>query len=578
MRRSTFLAVAVIAAACHRSVDPSDVVDTSATGSGWCAVRDTLDASCVACHTAGAPSGGLDLQTDPFAAIVGVASAAHPEQTYVVANDPDRSFFLAKMEGTQASDQGDLMPPGARLPDAALHTVRDWIASGATATCDAPTDTAVDTAETDPPIDTGIEPGEEWCLVQDVLAARCASCHRPAQLQAGLDLETDPYAALVNIVSPAHPSRTYVVPYDPDASFLVIKVEDTQAADEGARMPTLTPLGPVYIDAMRAWIAAGAPSTCSAPVDTSDTGLPPTFHPPDWADRVQHGHAADRQDLLVEPTSLLPVHCADCHGADLRGGLTGVGCDSCHQTSAETAPGEGWRTDCTFCHGGTDADTTGAPPADTLGETLITALSFPPHRAHTDESGVIHAPYDCAECHVKPADALSPGHFLWPEDTTHPADPNGVLVAENAVDEPGTITNQWSGARIDASTGSCTVYCHGDGRPGNNGTILETASITTCTACHPDSSSSSTTLSTMSGEHRRHVSEGIECSECHADVTSNGQDLVQPPTHHVDGTVDVHLDPPNGETMNTRGAGAARTCDGSCHDETHEVSEPQTWY
>lgn len=47
----------------------------------------------------------------------------------VVPNKPDESLFVQKLEGTEAC--GMEMPPGAKLPDAQLKQVRDWISNGA---------------------------------------------------------------------------------------------------------------------------------------------------------------------------------------------------------------------------------------------------------------------------------------------------------------------------------------------------------------------------------------------------------------------------------------------------------------
>jgi len=39
---------------------------------------------------------------------------------------------------------------------------------------------------------------------------------------------------------------------------------------------------------------------------------------------------------------------AACHGADLKGGRDGAGCETCHSA---LVPDPQWRTNCTWCHG-----------------------------------------------------------------------------------------------------------------------------------------------------------------------------------------------------------------------------------
>ncbi len=90
-----------------------------------------------------------------------------------------------------------------------------------------------------------------------MLEARCDGCHSGADADAGLDLSAgSAWASLVGAASTEAPGRTRVVPGDPDASYLVAKLEGT-AGDQmplgGAALPAAT------IATVRAWISAGAP-------------------------------------------------------------------------------------------------------------------------------------------------------------------------------------------------------------------------------------------------------------------------------------------------------------------------------
>lgn len=103
-----------------------------------------------------------------------------------------------------------------------------------------------------------------------VLGPRCTApeCHDSVDHKAELDLETDPYAALVNVAAegdlsanpPSTPvDRIRVIPGDPDNSFLVIKLEGNQESNEGVRMPNRgVHLRKYEIDAIREWILEGA--------------------------------------------------------------------------------------------------------------------------------------------------------------------------------------------------------------------------------------------------------------------------------------------------------------------------------
>ena len=247
-----------------------------------------------------------------------------------------------------------------------------------------------------------------------------------------------------------------------------------------------------------------------------------SFHPAGWDAADQHGPAAKLQEQ----------DCTACHGADLTGGTSGTSCDSCHLS--------GWRTDCTYCHGGTD-NTTGAPPRDIDG--LDTGLSFTEHSVHVQEGN--HAAWDCAQCHTTPTDVLSVGH-LFVGDTT----PGEAEVA---------FTDGLSADAVYEGAGTCTnSYCHGDGvTPG----AVTTGATTDCGSCHGTASSPGT-LSTV---HAAHFDEGASCEECHA-ATVSASDTISDPAQHVDGEIDVQ--PVSGMVY------SGGTCSGSCHGVDHDGS---TW-
>ena len=89
----------------------------------------------------------------------------------------------------------------------------------------------------------------------------CTGCHAGAAAPLGLRLdEGASYALLVNAPSVEVPSLMRVQPGDPDASYLIQKLEGTAAV--GSRMPlNAPPLPQSTIDVIRQWITDGAPNT-----------------------------------------------------------------------------------------------------------------------------------------------------------------------------------------------------------------------------------------------------------------------------------------------------------------------------
>jgi len=232
-------------------------------------------------------------------------------------------------------------------------------------------------------------------------------------------------------------------------------------------------------------------------------------HPANYGDNTIHG-----------PDALMQVedcHSAGCHEADLKGNLasggTAVSCDGCHTA--------GWRTNCTFCHGGTD-NQTGAPPRDIDQNATTASLTFPAHTAHVTKNAM-HGAFDCTQCHAKPSDALTPNH--WFDATPGHAE----VTFATSLSLNGTYN---------AATGTCSaMYCHGNGT-GNNGTIAKNvAGPLTCAGyCHK---------TPATGKHGTHRGEGFGCYTCHGGtVNNNGGTTVDnytiaDATLHVNGKKDI---------------------------------------
>ena len=363
-----------------------------------------------------------------------------------------------------------------------------------------------------------------FCDVQAIFQVSCVvGCHSGIVPGGNLDLDTDPYAAVVN--ARAANGEYLVEPGYPERSMLYTKMIGPVA--QGDVMPPSGILDPVFTNVIYDWIEGGAVNDCvpGEPPPLPDTGEEPVNpHPPGWADAAEHGVAANLQT---------DGDCRSCHGAELQGG-SGVSCDTCHEP--------GWRENCTYCHGGVD-NQTGAPPEDINNSAI--SIAFPPHTEHV--TGGIdgdHPAYGCTQCHSPRFDVLTPGHIF--DDVTAGY---GEL-------------NYAQGLSVFATylDGNCSnVYCHGNGQA-DNGTVT-VGDTMYCYSCHPDGLTSGVAeWQTMSARHLTHMEEDTQCYECHTQTTDAAQNILNG-TYHVDGIVQVA---PNNVVYN------GQTCNGVCHEHEHE--------
>ena len=109
--------------------------------------------------------------------------------------------------------------------------------------------------------DTGLVPTLA-SIQANVFSVHCAvpGCHGGPNAQFSLRLDPGFSAGyLINVSSPRGGGLVRVVPGNPDASFLIQKLEGTQSA--GDRMPLFGPYLPQStIDVIRQWIQNGAPA------------------------------------------------------------------------------------------------------------------------------------------------------------------------------------------------------------------------------------------------------------------------------------------------------------------------------
>jgi hypothetical protein len=117
------------------------------------------------------------------------------------------------------------------------------------------------------PVVAGPPPNTDFQEIQaTIFTPICTACHVGANAPQGLRLDAaNSYALLVNVASAEVPSLLRVNPGNPDASYLVQKIQGNAAV--GGRMPLNGPpyLSQTQIDLVRRWISAGAPQALAPP-------------------------------------------------------------------------------------------------------------------------------------------------------------------------------------------------------------------------------------------------------------------------------------------------------------------------
>lgn len=100
-------------------------------------VQPILTANCAfsGCHGGTAPAQNQNLSAgQTFANVVNVPANEAPVLMRIRPNQPDSSYLVHKIQGTQASvgGSGGRMPlGGAPLSAGEIQTIRDWVAAGA---------------------------------------------------------------------------------------------------------------------------------------------------------------------------------------------------------------------------------------------------------------------------------------------------------------------------------------------------------------------------------------------------------------------------------------------------------------
>ena len=244
------------------------------------------------------------------------------------------------------------------------------------------------------------------------------------------------------------------------------------------------------------------------------------FHGLGWTEAGRHG-----LEFMVDTVS-----CDPCHGEALDGGVSEVSCEACHQ---------GWKGDCTFCHGGMDNDT-GAPPFGVKGETDREFPGVGAHSIHV-EGAESHVPFSCDACHGT--------LFTSYEDEGHFE--GGEIAAEVTFSGLSGI-----GGRYDRGTARCSqIYCHGDGQTRSGSLDWLSDAPMGCDSCHGDRNNPEG----MSGWHGLHLRlNQFGCEACHG-LVLDAQERFQNRALHINGQKDVGFE--NGSYDE-----GTKTCSTSCHE------------
>ncbi len=172
------------------------------------------------------------------------------------------------------------------------------------------------------------------------------------------------------------------------------------------------------------------------------------------------------------------------------------------------------KTGCSSCHGDV---TSSAPPRDTSGNTVTTAVGVGAHRQHLATS-TWRAPMQCASCHVVPVTG----------DLAH-VDTTPAELTFDAVANAANVNSTFDGV-------SCATYCHGQTLGGGtNATPTWTAvdgGQASCGSCHglppplphPQKANCATCHYDVTAQPQRHVDGQLQvsltCTSCHGDATS----------------------------------------------------------
>src|SRR5438105_12231370 len=118
-----------------------------------------------------------------------------------------------------------------------------------------------------------LDPQDLPLRVRSIFVAKCSECH-------GRGLSRPKAALYLHELGPGAANREWVVPHEPEKSYLWTLIRDDDMPAKGAQAG---PLNPQEKEIIRAWIAAGAPAppsqTSSSPAPSGSVAPEPTPTP-----------------------------------------------------------------------------------------------------------------------------------------------------------------------------------------------------------------------------------------------------------------------------------------------------------
>jgi predicted CxxxxCH...CXXCH cytochrome family protein len=234
---------------------------------------------------------------------------------------------------------------------------------------------------------------------------------------------------------------------------------------------------------------------CHGAASTGGTATTPA-----WTD--QQGGACNRCHGFSPPAPHPPdLDCERCHGEVVGPGATIVAPELHIDGTVQVVDS------CDACHG---TGALGAPPPALNGATAVTDPGVGQHAVHLAGTNLVDGGVPCADCHPVPVDLL---------DAPHLSGANDVVFGGDAA-LAGFLPS------YDASTQTCTVYCHGSAAIGGTSSTPAWTDQQggACNRCHgfpPPAPHPS----------------GLQCQNCHGSVVGAGGAILAPALH-INGVVD----------------------------------------
>lgn len=217
-------------------------------------------------------------------------------------------------------------------------------------------------------------------------------------------------------------------------------------------------------------VTAGIYIGCEETTDNLITTPTSAAHPSGWRD----SSSTNFHGKFIQDNKLWNLKkCQGCHGADYKGGSTGMNCNTCHIEP-------GGPENCMLCHGSKSGNIN--PPKALNGNTSIEYLGVGMHEFHLDTTKYSKN-VECSECHKLFNNVFSDSNHIgnMPDGI---ADINFGSLAKTSIGGGIFPVPVWN-----RSSGSCSeVYCHGNFKNGNRDAIAvwtDSASVK-CGTCHGD--------------------------------------------------------------------------------------------